>query len=385
MNDMSKVLEKVKQFDPSKVPALEAKLKKGRPLRVKYGIDPTTPHVHLGHTVPLRLMKAFQDEGHIAVLIMGDFTASIGDPTGRNELRSTSITPDEAKDNARKYLKQIGKVVDIKKAEVNLNSTWLNKCDLRWTLEQLKTFTVSQILDREDFNNRFKAEQPIQVSELMYPMLQGYDSVMVAADVELGGTEQMFNLNFGRDMQKLAGMEQQVCITLPILRGMDGVKKMGKSLGNYIGVDEEPFEMYCKVMSIPDTLMQEWVDLLTNGIDWIAPLDSKKSLALRIVESMHGTDKAAAAAVQWVNQFSLRKEPDDIPEVKVLVNDTTLMRLICAAGLTTSNNEARRLVIQGAVDLDGEKVIDPFLAIKMETGGISRRLRVGRKYAIVFQ
>ena len=374
---MSKLLEKIKSIDPSKVEPIKAKLAKNKTLVVKYGIDPTTEHVHLGHTVPLRLLKLFQDEGHTAVIVMGDFTASIGDPTGRNELRSKSITIEEARVNANKYLDQIGKVIDISKAKVHENSNWFDRCDLRWVLSQLKNFTASQILDREDFSNRLKSGSPIQMSELLYPLLQGHDSVVLNADVELGATEQLFNLNVGRDMQRMAGQEPQICITLPILKGLDGVKKMGKSLNNYIAVNDVAFEMYSKVMSIPDLLMDEWVQLLTDDFSWAEhPMENKKQLAGLIVEQFHGTEKAIESHDEWVKQFTQRKAPTEVPVVVVPSAEAlNLSTMIHFAGHAPSKNEARRLVSQGAVDINGNKVFNPSSVFKN-----GDRIRVGRKY-----
>lgn len=372
------LIDKVRAFSGINISkSLEEKLKLNRPLRIKYGIDPTTAHVHLGHTVPLRLLRSFQDAGHLPIIILGDFTASIGDPTGRNETR-TEITPEETKANARKYLSQIGKIVNVEKSEVHLNSTWLNKCDLRWVIEQFQKFTISQILDREDFSNRYKGGVPIQMHELMYPLLQAYDSVVVEADVELGATEQLFNLNMGRDMQKFHNQEPQVCITLPILRGLDGEKKMGKSLNNFITVTEEPFEMFSKVMSIPDKLISEWTMLLTDG--WIFdenPMLNKKTLGRRIVEQLYDFDIATKAELEWVRQFSERKEPTDIPVHQIEAIENSLVNVIMLVGLASSKNNARRLIEGGGVDWNGVKISDVLMRITPQT---KDRLRVGRKY-----
>lgn len=378
---------------------LRRKLDAGRPLRVKYGIDPTAPDVHLGHTVPLRLLRTLQDMGHTAVIIIGDATARVGDPTGRDETRAVK-TPDEIKENVRKYKDQIAKVIDVGRAEFQLNGNWFGCTSFEGVLTLMSKFTVQQLLTRDDFSKRYAGNTPISLHELMYPIMQGYDSVMMDADIEIGGTEQLFNMNMGRDMQRMWDREPQVVITLPILRGTDGTRRMGKSLGNYVGVGEPPFEMYSKVMSIPDDLMKEWYTLLTNVCDFTAdsffvlhhPKEVKQRLAEIIVRQYHGDDAAARAGKDWTTQFSNGGVPDVIQEVflpraGLVENDGCVLchKLVREMGFAASNNEARRLIDQNAVSslsaADGKFVkLHPAYAdktsIKVDDGDV---FKVGRK------
>lgn len=349
----------------------KSKLESGKQLRVKYGIDPTAPDVHLGHTVPLRLLRAFQDLGHKAVIIIGNATAKVGDPSGRDETRANK-TPEQIKNNAKKYLEQIGKIINIEYAEINLNGNWFDSINFEGLLLLLSKFTVQQILTRDDFSKRMTSNTPISLHELLYPIMQGYDSVMVDADIEIGGTEQLFNMNVGRDMQRMWGKEPQVVITLPILRGIDGTKRMGKSLGNYIGISELPSDIYAKVMSIPDDLMKEWFALLTdvseeNVKSFFAihqPRDVKKLLANHIVRQYYGVTAAAVASEAWTAQFTNKTIPETVEEV-FLSKSTILteagmvniVNLIKNMGFTASNNESRRMIEQNAVSIFSNEFI----------------------------
>jgi tyrosyl-tRNA synthetase len=354
---------------------LERSFATGKPLRVKYGIDPTGFDVHLGHTVPLRKLRQFQDLGHTAVLIIGTATAQVGDPSGRDASRA-GLTPEQIEKNATTYLTQIAKVVDVTKAEVRPNAAWFSKWGFAEMLHLLGQTTIQQILAREDFSNRVKSGTPIYLHECLYPLMQGWDSVEIEADVELGGTEQLFNLMVGRDLQKGRGQAPQVPFTMPILRGLDGEKKMGKSLGNFIGVGEPASTQFAKAMSITDNLMEEWFQLLTNrssdeirrftnnyldtGDIPFHPMEAKKILASDIVEWFHGPELAKSARADWEKQFSERKDPDVIDEVTIPAADLvdgamTAQKLVFAAGLTKSGGEARKKIEEGAFNYGPEK------------------------------
>ena len=332
---------------------LERKLAQGRPLRVKLGLDPTAPDVHLGHTVVLQKLREFQDLGHVVVLIVGDYTARVGDPSGRSSLRP-QLSGEEIDENARTYAEQAFKVLDREKTEMRFNSEWLDM-----SMEELfrlaRTTTVAQILERDDFAKRFAAREPVWVLELLYPLMQGYDSVAVRSDVELGGTDQKFNLLLGRDVQRAYGQPEQVALTMPILTGVDGERKMSKSLGNQIGVTEAPEEMYGKTMRIPDTAMEGWYRLLL-GEDMPAGAsarDAKHALARRLVARFHGEAAADAAAAHFARVFVQGDHPEEIDEVVVPPGPVHLPAFI-AEHIGGSRSEARRLLAQGAVRLDGE-------------------------------
>src|SRR4051794_36970010 len=287
---------------------LERSLKTGKPLRVKYGIDPTGIDVHLGHTVPLRKLKLFQELGHQAVLIIGNYTALVGDPSGRGQTRAR-LTQEQVEANAKDYLKQVGKVIDLGKTEVRSNGDWFSKFCFLDVLALTSKITVQRMLERDDFTKRREAGTPIYLHECLYPLMQGHDSVEIRADIELGGSEQLFSLMVGRQLQTDAGQEPQVCLTLPILRGLDGVRRMGKSLGNYVGVGESAYEQFAKVMSIPDMLLAEWFTLLTDrpAAEIVCltdaaqshPMDAKKALGRDVVAFYYGADAAAAAQREW--------------------------------------------------------------------------------------
>jgi tyrosyl-tRNA synthetase len=373
---------------------LDRSVRTGKPLRVKYGIDPTGIDVHLGHTVPLRKMRLFQQLGHQAVLIIGNYTALIGDPSGRDQTRAR-LTPEQVKANAREYLTQVSKVIDIDRTEVRENGEWFSKFTFLRVTELMTKITVQRMLERDDFTKRFRKEpsEPIYLHECLYPLMQGHDSVEIRADVELGGSEQLFNLMRGRDLQQDAGQEPQVCLMLPILRGLDGERRMGKSLGNYIGVGEPAKEQFAKTMSIPDGLMPEWFTLLTERSEAeikrltdpsaTHPMEAKKALGRDIVTFYHGADAAAQAQAEWERQFSQRQDPAEIAEVQVgaasLAEGTApITRLLVLTGLAKSNNEARRHVQGGGVTVgpDREKVTDPNQAVAVTDGLV---VRFGRK------
>jgi tyrosyl-tRNA synthetase len=335
--------------------ALERKLAEARPLRVKLGLDPTAPDVHLGHTVVLRKLREFQDRGHVVVLIIGDYTARVGDPSGRSSTRPV-LSGAQIDANARTYVEQAAKVLDADRVELRHNSEWL---DMR--MEELfaltRTTTVAQLLERDDFAKRYAAREPISILELLYPLMQAYDSVAVKADVELGGTDQKFNLLLGRDVQRAYGIPEQVALTMPILPGVDGTRKMSKSLGNHIGVSEPPAEMYGKTLSVPDEAMAGWYGLLL-GEEAPADLsarDAKHALARRLVERFHSPEQAAAAAEHFDRVFVQHALPDEIEESAFAVGDGGLVHLPAllgdAFGLSRSN--ARRMLGQGAVKLGG--------------------------------
>jgi tyrosyl-tRNA synthetase len=369
---------------------LERSFKTGAPLRVKYGIDPTGFDVHLGHTVPLRKLRQFQELGHTAVLIIGTATAMVGDPSGRDESRKGLDEAQIAK-NAESYLTQIAKVVDVTKAEVRPNGDWFSKWGFADMLRLLGRATVQQLLAREDFAKRFhETKMPIYLHECLYPLLQGWDSVEIQADVELGGTEQLFNLMVGRDLQREMGQEPQICLTMPILRGTDGEKKMGKSVGNYIGVGEPAKEQFGKTMRIPDDLMREWFTLLTDisqdeiaGILAGKPNEAKKRLGSEIVRFYYGQTGVDDVLGEWKKQFEEKGDPEQIPDAPIAAADVVdgmmpAVKLIVAVGFCKSNNEARQKLKEGAFNYgpDRTKPADEKATIPVSDGLV---LRLGRK------
>jgi tyrosyl-tRNA synthetase len=369
---------------------LERSVRTGKPLRVKYGIDPTGIDVHLGHTVALRKLRLFQELGHQAVLIIGNYTALVGDPSGRDQTRAR-LTPEQVEANAEDYLLQVSKVIDIHRAEVTRNGDWFGKMTFLDVMALTAKTTVQRMLERDDFTKRFRAEPsvPIYLHECLYPLMQGQDSVEVRADVELGGSEQLFNLMMGRKLQEEAGQEAQVCFTVPILLGRDGVRRMGKSLGNYIGVGEPAKEQFAKTMSIPDELMPDWFTLLTDrGKDEIKqlierPMEAKKTLGRDIVGAYYGTDTAAQAQAEWEKQFSRRQDPTEIAEVQIAASNlvdgkSTVGKLLVLLNLAKSNKEAGRHVQGGGVTIgpDREKATDPNQAVAVMDGLI---VRFGRR------
>jgi tyrosyl-tRNA synthetase len=335
--------------------ALERKLAEGRPLRVKLGLDPTAPDVHLGHTVVLRKLREFQDLGHVVVLIIGDYTARVGDPSGRSSTRPV-LSGEQIDANARTYVEQAATVLDPERIELRHNSEWL---DMR--MEELfaltRTTTLAQLLERDDFAQRYAAREPISILELLYPLMQAYDSVAVKADVELGGTDQKFNLLLGRDVQRAYGVGEQVVLTMPILAGIDGQRKMSKSLGNHVGVTDAPEEMYGKTLSLPDDAMPGWYDLLLGEPvpPELAARDAKHALARRLVERFHPADAADAAAAHFDRVFVQHAPPEEIEDADFSATDGVVhVPALIADLFGLSRSDARRMLAQGAVKLDGE-------------------------------
>lgn len=349
---------------------LEKKLNSGRKLRIKFGIDPTGSDLHIGHGVVLRKLKQFQDRGDTTILLIGDYTARIGDPTGKSETRKT-LTEEEIKENMKHYIEQASKVLDINKLEIRYNSEWFGKMSMAQILELTAKKTVSQMLQREDFKNRLKNNQDISITELLYPLMQGYDSVMLESDVELGGTDQTFNMLVGRDLQKLYGCKTiQNIITVPILEGTDGVEKMSKTYNNYIGFAESPKEIYGKAMSIPDNMIIKYFELATEisfedlkNIEKALkegenPKNLKMRLARELVTLYHNEASAKAAEQEFTEIFSNKGKPEEIEEIEVSGKKHKLVDLLVETKLTTSKGEARRLIEQGGVKIDDEKITD---------------------------
>ena len=350
---------------------LVEKLKKNKPLRIKAGFDPTAPDLHLGHTVLINKLRQFQDLGHEILFLIGDFTGMIGDPTGKSATRPP-LTRDDVIENARSYEQQIFKILDPTKTLVMFNSSWMNEMSPADLIQLAAKHTVARMLERDDFSKRYKGGQPIAIHEFLYPLIQGYDSVAMKADVELGGTDQKFNLLVGRELQKHYGQEPQVVLTMPILEGLDGVQKMSKSLNNYIGIDEAPDEMFGKIMSISDELMWRYFELLSflpeediekfkqDIEEGINPRDIKFVLGEELVARFHSAEEATQARENFIARFQKGAMPDDIPEVELAAVDGKLAiaNLLKEAGLVQSTSEAFRMIKQGAVKIDGEKVED---------------------------
>lgn len=369
---------------------LLAKLALNRPLRVKLGVDPSTTDLHLGHSVVLRKLRQFQDMGHQAVLIIGDFTGMIGDPSGRSATRP-NLTRSEVATNAKTYFKQAFKILDPVKTETRYNSEWFGEMDFERVISLTSHVTLQQILHRDDFKKRMRDEQPIHCHEILYPIMQGWDSVMVEADVELGGTDQLFNILMGRDLQKEKGQPQQIVFLLPILEGLDG-KKMSKSLGNFIGIDEPPSEIFGKLMSISDDMMQAYYSLLLNrSKPEIHPMEAKKQLAFHIVQTYHSDKEAVKALEDWKTRFSQKDLRElDLPELgpefwpftEIYGGDA--VTLVCGAYLVCfeirkSRADARRLIEQGSIQIDGHKVTDPKANLNLKAGQI---LRLDKTHAV---
>lgn len=365
---------------------LQRKLESGRPLRVKLGVDPSAPDLHLGHTVVINKLRQFQELGHQVIFLIGDFTAMIGDPTGRSETRKP-LTRDEVKRNAETYTQQVFKILDPSRTELRFNSEWTDALSPADIVRLCSHYTVARLLERDDFSKRFREGLPIHINELLYPLLQGYDSVALRADIEVGGTDQRFNLLVGRELQRAYGQEPQVILTMPLLEGTDGVQKMSKSLGNFIGITDPPSEMYGKVMSISDTLMGKYYELL-SAVDVerlrviqageIHPMEAKKQLAAELVSRFHGEAAATHAAADFAQRFQQRELPDDIETITVTERDPTvwICHLLRVAGLTKSTSEARRLIHQNGVRMDGERIEDPNMQIATQG---ERVLQIGRR------
>jgi tyrosyl-tRNA synthetase len=335
--------------------ALAEQLALGRPLRVKFGIDPTAPDIHLGHTVVLNKLREFQDAGHTVVLIIGDFTARVGDPSGRSAQRPV-LEPEQIDANAKTFQEQAFRVLDEGRTEVRFNSEWL-RMDAEDVFGLLAQTTVARLLERDDFSRRMEAQAPISALELLYPLLQGYDSVAVSADVELGGTDQKFNLLFARDMQTAYGEQPQSVLTMPILPGIDGVRRMSKSLGNYVGVTDPPEEMFGRVMRVPDDVMPQYYRLLLGEeMPETGPAEAKRELARRLVERFHGAGAAEAAEAHFDRLFKEHKPPDEVEEGTFAADGEIHLPALLAEQFGLSRSEARRLIGQGGVKIDGEAV-----------------------------
>jgi len=357
-----------------------------KPLRVKFGIDPTFPDVHLGHAVPIRLLRLFQDHGHLPVLILGDGTARLGDPTGRNDQRPP-LTPEQVEENAKTYLVQIGKLLDLSEgaAEVRRNTEWFGKMDFFDCLQLASKSTAARLLERDDFQKRMQANLPVHLHEMMYPLMQGLDSVKVAADVELGGNDQLFNLHMGRQMQEREGQRPQVCITTPLLLGTDG-RKMSKTYGNHVGLNANADDMFGKVMSLSDEGMASWFALATSldsaEIETLLnghPRDAKDCLARSVVAELHSVEAAAAASEEFVRRFQKKEKPAEIPEKQVAAGTYALPGLMKAVGLANSTSEARRLIEGGGVRLDDEVIKDVRHEILFEAGGANVLMQAGKR------
>jgi len=362
------------------------KLKRGKPLIVKAGFDPTAPDLHLGHAVLLRKMKHYQDLGHTVVFLIGDFTSMIGDPTGRSVTRKP-LSREEINANAETFKAQVFKILDPVKTVIDFNGRWLAPLRAEDIVRLCAKYTVSQILEREDFTKRMQKGQPISMHELLYPLAQGYDSVMLKADVELGGTDQKFNLLVGRELQRQFGQEPQVIMTTPLLEGTDGVEKMSKSLGNYVGITEPAFPMFSKLMSISDALMYRYYLLLTDKsveqieeLKQIHPRQAKEDLAKQIVTDFHGAEEAEKAAAEFRKVFSEKQIPDEMEVFEIAPGTQPVLEVLRASGLVASNSEARRLIRQGAISLEGEKITDETKPLVLQAGR-SYILKIGpRKF-----
>jgi len=369
---------------------LKKSISENKPLRIKQGFDPTAPDIHLGHTVGIRKLKQFQDLGHTIVLIIGNYTALVGDPSGRSATRP-QLKYDEVMKNAETYQEQFFKILDKSKTEVHYNGEWFEKMSFSEVMELASRFTVARILERDDFEKRFKSGAPISIHEFMYPLMQAYDSVMIKADVEIGATEQKFNLLTGREIQQDYGVEPQLVLTIPILVGLDGHNRMSKSLGNYVGIDEPPKEMFGKIMSIPDSLVYSYYELVTDvpatrlaeikeqlADDKTNPMIIKKELGEIIVSMYHSSEEASAAREEFERVFSKKELPEEIDEFdcKSFGDNVWIIKLLTETKMASSNGEARRLIKGGGVSLDGEKVTDENLELKLKDNIL---LKVGKR------
>lgn len=366
----------------------EKLIKQGKPLRVKVGFDPTAPDLHLGHTVLINKARQFQVLGHEVIFLIGDFTAMIGDPSGRSTMR-VPMTREQIQTNAQTYAQQVFKILDKHQTRVEYNSHWMDKLSAAELIQLASTHTVARMLERDDFEKRFEGKQPIAIHEFLYPLIQGYDSVALHAHIELGGNDQKFNLLMGRELQKIYGQEPQIVMTMPLLEGLDGVKKMSKSLGNYVGINEPPNEMFGKLMSIPDSIMWRYFDLLSfksneeiNHLKYEVnqgknPRDVKVLLALEIVERFHDKNAADKALEDFETRFSRGEMPEDMPELTVAAGP--IAAVLKEAGLVSSTSEGLRMIDQQAVKIDGEKVNDRQLHLNP---GVTFVIQVGkRKFA----
>lgn len=374
IKDNIEVIEPQKDFDK--------KMRSGRKLIVKIGFDPTSPDLHLGHAITLKKLREFQDLGHKIVIIIGDLTTQVGDPTGRDKTRPT-LSKKEIDQNAKTYINQISKIIDVSKIELKKNSEWFKKMKIEDVIKLLSSYTVGQIMARNDFKERFEKGLPIAMHEIFYPLLQGYDSVMVKADIEIGGTDQLFNLYVGRVLQEQYGQEPQAILCMPLLRGLDGVKKMSKSLGNYIGITESPDNMFGKTMSIPDSLIEEFLRMTTSFSDKerkeilkLKPMEAKKRIAFNVVEQYHSKKEALRAQEYFENKVQKK----DLQKIKYktikIEKGKNLIDILEELNIAKSRSAIRNLITQGAVSLDGEKVFD----INLNSGKIKEGtiLKVGK-------
>lgn len=371
------------------VDKLKKSIKENKPLRIKLGLDPTAPDIHIGNAIPIHKLRAFQQLGHTAVLIIGDYTAMVGDPSGVNKTRPM-INKQAVLENAKTYLNQAGKIIDVEKAEIVYNSQWFEKMTFSDIIKLASRITVARIIERDDFAKRLSAKIPISLHECIYPLMQGYDSVMVKSDVELGGTDQLFSLLIGRDLQRDYGMEAQIALTTPLLEGTDGNKKMSKSLGNYIGISESPEEMFGKAMSIPDVLMRKYFELATDlSIEQIDkfldhrvhPRDAKVELGKAIVSRYHSNSAAEKASIEFDKVFKEHRLPEEITEVQVPKSELKdgklwIVKLLVLCKFASTNGEARRLVAQGGVNINNTLYNDPNTEVDIEPGMI---LKVGKR------
>jgi len=370
---------------------LQRSIKTGTPLRVKAGFDPTAPDLHLGHTVLIQKLKHFQEMGHTVIFLIGDFTGMIGDPSGKSETRP-HLTQEEVQENARTYQEQIFKILDPEKTEIVFNSTWMSRMTPEELIHLSGKMTVARMLERDDFQKRYNANQPISIHEFLYPLIQGYDSVALCADVEIGGTDQKFNLLVGRELQKEWGQAPQVVLTMPLLEGLDGIQKMSKSLENYIGIEEPPGEMFGKIMSVSDELMWRYYELLSDrSLDEVGhlkeqvdegglhPMEAKKRLAQEITERYHSANEAKAAREEFERVFRDKGIPEDIPTVQISWNDGDLwiIKALREADLVKSSSEGRRMIQQGAVQINGTRVLD--MDYKLPVPEEAYILKVGKK------
>ncbi|RPK03454.1 Tyrosyl-tRNA synthetase [Bacillus subtilis] len=378
---------------------LKAKLVKsisaGTPLKIKLGLDPSAPDVHLGHTVVLNKLRQFQENGHIVQLLIGDFTGKIGDPTGKSAARK-QLTDEEVQHNAKTYFQQFGKVLDIEKVELHYNSNWLKTLNLEDVIELAGKITVARLMERDDFEERIAMQKPISLHEFFYPLMQGYDSVVLKSDIELGGTDQHFNVLMGRHFQERYNKEKQVVILMPLLEGLDGVEKMSKSKNNYIGIDEHPNDMYGKTMSLPDSLMKKYIQLATDleleekkqlvkdlETGAVHPRDAKMLLAKTIVRMYHGTEAAEAAEHTFKTVFQDNSMPEDIPDVKWEGEKTiAVVDLLVTLGLLSSKSEARRMIQNGGVRINGEKIADIYSNSEIKENTI---IQVGKRKFLKLQ
>ena len=368
---------------------IQKSIKTGKPLKVKLGCDPSRPDLHIGHAVVLHKLREFQDLGHEAILVVGDFTAMIGDPSGKSKTRP-QLTSEETRKNGETYFKQASKILDPDKTRIVYNSQWLGKMNFTEVIRLAATYTVARMLERDDFSKRYAAEQPIGVHEFLYPLAQAMDSVALEADIELGGTDQKFNLLVGRDVQREYGIEPQVIMTMPLLEGTDGERKMSKSYDNYVGLTQEPVEMFGRLMSVPDSMILKYYELaafaepellsdVKSKLDSgdVNPMELKKDMALRVIALYHGREAGEAAKAEFERVFSDRENPDDMPQATYPAGSSVwIVDILRENGLVKSGGEARRLIAQGAVSIDGEKIDDDKLELNITSKII---IKVGKR------